>query len=93
MPGLLGDFWMSSTGPGPRAAAIALWGVDAASFGLLSECLRQFGIETVAVAGDASKSAGCTYHTGVVPLTADAEPVARGIRQINHGMGWVYPDA
>lgn len=76
----------SAVGAGPTKAAakIALLGVDAASSAVLADCFRQFGIEAVPVAMDASKDIGDTYHACVVPLTADSEPLLRGIRETSH---------
>lgn len=74
----------AGAGPTKAAAKIALLGVDAASAAVLADCFRQFGIEALSVPADASKEVGDTYHACVVPLTADSEPVLRGIREVSH---------
>ena len=72
------------TGPTKAVAKIALLGVDSASSAVLADCFRQFGIEAVFLAADASKDIGDTYHACVVPLTAGAEAILRGIRAVSH---------
>src|SRR5512140_1562610 len=74
----------AGTGPTKAAAKIALLGVDTASSAVLTECFRQFGIEACTLPDHESKDVGETYHACVIPLTADAEPVLRGIREISH---------
>lgn len=78
----------SAAGAGPTKGAvkIALLGEDEASTAVLTQYFRQFGIEAFPVPADESKSLANTYHACVVPLTADAKPLLRYIRQVRHGI-------
>ncbi len=74
----------AGAGPTKAAAKVALLGVDSASSTVLADCFRQFGIEAVSVAADATKEVGDTYPACVVPLTAEAGPILRSIREVSH---------
>lgn len=68
--------------PKQTSAVAALAGVDAVSAGVLHECFRQFGIDTVAIAAqDTPRLAHERFDACVLPLDDRAAQVLATVRQ------------
>jgi hypothetical protein len=68
--------------PEQGAVRAALAGVDEPAAALLTECFRQFGISTVAIAPqDILRLSRERFNAFVLPLDAAAEPVLAAIRR------------
>lgn len=74
----------AGVGPAKAVARIALLGVDAATSAVLSDCFRQFGIEPVSHSLLETEDVVGAYRACVVPLTGDAAPALRAVRQDGH---------
>jgi hypothetical protein len=68
------------------ATRIALFGVDAASAAVLSDCFGQFGVETRVLPAVPPAGFAADYSAAVVPLNAQGEATLREVRKASHSL-------